>query len=279
MLCREPDHGGLLAVKIDMTGRRVVVTAGGSGIGRVIAEGFRDSGAKVAVCDIDSSSYTGRDLGDRFAAWQADVGDPRSASRFMADAIAWLGGIDVLVNNAGVSGPTRPVEDITDDEWRHTMAVNVDGAFYCARAAISAMKAQRSGVILNMSSTAGRMGMPLRSVYSTSKYAIRGLSDVLAVELGGHNIRVNAILPGVVNGPRVRRVLTEQAAAAGETLEQYWPRVLHNVSMHTAVEAEDVAAMAIFLASDHARFISGQSIGVCGNFENYRGPMMTRVNP
>ena len=265
-------------MNIDMTGRKVVVTAGGSGIGRVIAERFRDSGAKVAICDIDRGSYEGRDLGQRLAAWHADVGDPESAARFMTEAIAWLGGIDVLVNNAGVSGPTCPVEEITVDDWRRTMEVNVNGQFYCVRAAVPAMKAQRSGVILNMSSTAGRMGMPLRSVYSTSKYAVRGLSDVLAVELGGHNIRVNAILPGVVNGPRVRRVLSEQAAAAGATLEEYWPRVLHNVSLHTAVEAEDVAAMAVFLASDQARFISGQSIGVCGNFESYRGPMAVGAN-
>jgi NAD(P)-dependent dehydrogenase (short-subunit alcohol dehydrogenase family) len=206
--------------------------------------------------------------------WEADVGDPESATRFMTEAIGALGGIDVLVNNAGISGPTKPMEEITVEEWCRTMDVNVNGQFYCARAAVPHMKAQRSGVIINLSSTAGRMGMPRRSVYSVSKYAVRGFTDVMAVELGEYNIRVNAILPGVVNGARVRRVLAEQAAVAGLTLEQYWPRVLHNVSMHTAVDAEDIAAMALFLASDHARFISGQSIGVCGNFESYRGPMI-----
>lgn len=261
-------------MNIDMAGRRVVVTAGGSGIGKVIAAYFHDAGAHVAVCDIDPAYVTPVPVGSRLQCWQADVGNADEANRFMSEAIDNLGGIDVLVNNAGVSGPTKPVEEITVEEWRHTMDVNVNGQFFCTRVAVPHMKAQRSGVILNLSSTAGRMGMPLRSVYSVSKYAVRGFTDVLAVELGEYNIRVNSILPGVVNGARVQRVLAEQAAAAGLTLEQYWPRVLHNVSMHTAVDAEDVAAMALFLASHHARFISGQSIGVCGNFESYRAPLI-----
>ncbi|WP_368911753.1 SDR family oxidoreductase [Taklimakanibacter deserti] len=256
-----------------MNGRKVVVTAGGSGIGRVIANAFAKSGASVATCDIDPACATAQDMSAAIRCWQADIGEPESAGRFMTEAISWLDGIDVLINNAGVSGPTKPVEEITDDEWRRTMEVNVNGQFYCVRAAVPVMKAQKAGVILNISSTAGRMGMPRRSVYSASKYAVRGFTDVLAVELGDHNIRVNAILPGVVNGTRVRRVLAEQAQVVGQTLEEYMPRILHNVSMHTAVEAEDVANMALFLASDGARFVSGQSIGVCGNFESYRGPL------
>jgi NAD(P)-dependent dehydrogenase (short-subunit alcohol dehydrogenase family) len=245
----------------------------------VIADAFVKSGAIVAACDIDPACATRGEGDGILRCWQADVGDPESAGYFMAEAIRWLGGIDVLINNAGISGPTKPVEEITDDEWRRTMEVNVNGQFYCVRAAVPTMKAQKAGVILNISSTAGRMGMPRRSVYSASKYAVRGFTDVLAVELGDHNIRVNAILPGVVSGARVRRVLAEQAQIAGETLEEYMPRILHNVSMHTAVEPEDVASMALFLASDAARFVSGQSIGVCGNFESYRGPMMVRQSP
>lgn len=263
-------------MEIDLTGRRVVVTAGASGIGRVIGETFAKAGANVATCDIDAECLVELEKTLHLRGWHADVGDPRSAAHFMSEAIGWLGGIDVLINNAGVSGPTKPVEDITDDEWRRTIDVNVNGQFYCVRAAVPLMKNQKSGVILNISSTAGRMGMPRRSVYSTSKYAVRGFTDVLAVELGDHNIRVNSILPGVVNGARVQRVLAEQAQVVGETLEEYWPRILHNVSMHAAVEADDVANMALFLASDYARYVSGQSIGVCGNLESYRGPMMIR---
>lgn len=256
-----------------MKGRKVVVTAGGSGIGRVIADVFATAGATVATCDIDPACVADGRMNRGTRCWHADIGNADSAGHFMGEAIRWLGGIDVLINNAGISGPTKPVEDITDDEWRRTMDVNVNGQFYCVRAAVPVMKAQKTGVILNISSTAGRLGMPRRSVYSASKYAVRGFTDVLAVELGEHNIRVNAILPGVVNGARVRRVLAEQAQVAGQTLGEYMPRILHNVSMHTAVEADDVANMALFLASDGARFVSGQSIGVCGNLESYRGPM------
>lgn len=263
-------------MNIDVSGRKVVVTAGGSGIGRVIADTFAQAGAAVATCDIDPACAASTDLHPAIRCWQVDIGDPDSAGHFMAEAIRWLGGVDVLINNAGISGPTKPVEEITNDEWRRTMDVNINGQFYCVRATVPVMKAQNAGVILNISSTAGRMGMPRRSVYSASKYAVRGFTDVLAVELGDYNIRVNSILPGVVNGPRVRRVLAEQAQIIGETYEEYLPRILHNVSMHTAVEAEDVARMALFLASDGARYVSGQSIGVCGNLESYRSPMMIR---
>jgi NAD(P)-dependent dehydrogenase (short-subunit alcohol dehydrogenase family) len=128
-------------------------------------------------------------------------------------------------------------------------------------------------VILNMSSVAGRMGMPMRAPYSTSKYAVRGFTDVLTVELGALNVRVNSILPGLVNGPRGRRVMEEQAKARDMTLEAYLPFVLHNISMHTMIEMEEIAALAVFLASDQAKHITGQSIGVCGNFETYRAPL------
>src|SRR5205814_8928606 len=161
-----------------------------------------------------------------------------------------LGGLDILVNNAGISGPTKPVDEIHPFEWSRTLDVNVTGAFLCARGAAQLFKAQRSGCIINLSSVAGRIGMPLRSPYSASKYAIRGLTDALAIELGEFGIRVNAILPGFVSGQRGARVIGEQAAAQGMTYEDYLPLFLHNISMHVAVSEQDVAAMATFLASD-----------------------------
>lgn len=228
----------------------------------------------VATCDADQSA-----LDDLTAAHpevistRADIGIPEEVDAFFSTALEALGGLDVLVNNAGISGPTKPVEEITAEEWMHTMQVNVNGAFFCTRRAVPVFKAQSSGVIINISSAAGRLGMPHRSPYSTSKYAVRGLTDVLAVELGENNIRVNAILPGLVDGPRGRRVMTEQAAGKGLTLEEYLPSVLHNISLHSMVAQEEVADLAAFLVSDLARHISGQSIGVCGNFENYRGAL------
>jgi NAD(P)-dependent dehydrogenase (short-subunit alcohol dehydrogenase family) len=272
-------------MNIDLTGKRGIITAGGSGIGRAIAEEFSASGAAVAVCDINSTALEGLpNLADMpsgaetnragvIAGSIANVSDSDAVDRFFDFAVDWLGGLDFLVNNAGISGPTKAVEDISPDEWRETMDVNVNGQFYFVRRAVPIFRQQRAGVILNMSSSAGRLGMPLRSPYSTSKYAVRGLTDALAVELGNDNIRVNALLPGLVDGVRGQRVIAEQAEAAGKSYEEYLPSLLHNISMHTVISQKEIADLALFLVSDLACHISGQSIGVCGNFESYRAPM------
>jgi NAD(P)-dependent dehydrogenase (short-subunit alcohol dehydrogenase family) len=256
---------------LGLGGKRVLITAGAGGIGRVMADRFASEGARVAVCDVDDAALA--TCGDLALALRADVAISADVTLVFAKLQESFGGLDVLVNNAGISGPTKSVEDITDDEWNRTIAVNVTGQFYAARAAVPMFRAAGGGVILNMSSVAGRIGMPMRSPYSTSKYAVRGFTDVLAIELGALNVRVNAILPGLVNGPRGRRVMDEQAKARGMTLEQYLPFVLHNISMHSMVEMEEIAALAVFLASDQAKHITGQSIGVDGNFETYRAPL------
>jgi NAD(P)-dependent dehydrogenase (short-subunit alcohol dehydrogenase family) len=258
---------------LGLSGKRVVISAGAAGIGRVIADRFLSEGARVFVCDVDRAALNAlQGCHPMLTAMEADVADPAQVAAFYDRVEAELGGLDILVNNAGVSGPTKMVDEVTDAEWAQTIGVNINGLFYMARRAAALMKRQRSGVILNMSSTAGRLGMPLRSPYSTSKYAARGLTDSLAVELGEYNIRVNAILPGLVNGPRGRRVMEEQARARGLSYEDYIPTVLHNVSMHSMVEMEEIADMAVFLASSRAPHVSGQSVGVCGNFESYRAP-------
>lgn len=255
---------------IDCTGKRVVVTAGGSGIGLAIAQAFAAASARVAICDVDRQ----RVAGSSFFARECDVSDEAQVEAFFSDVREELGGVDILVNNAGIAGPTKPFEKVTLAEWQRTLDVNVTGQFLCARAVIPEMKARRAGAIINLSSTAGRMGMPLRGPYSASKYAVRGLTDVLAIELGEYGIRVNALLPGMVAGPRLDRVVAEQAAAKGLAGEAYLKLMLHNVSMHTTVSAQDVAAMALFLGSDAAHTVSGQSIGVCANFESYRSPLL-----
>jgi len=262
-------------MKIDLSGKRALVTAGAAGIGQVIAQHLADCGAKVAICDIAQESLDSyvRIRPDTLAI-KGDVAAPKDVDRLFDAIEEHMGGLDILINNAGVSGPTKPVENIDPEEWSHTLDVNVGGAFLCARRAAPGFKAQKSGVIINISSSAGRMCMPLRSPYSASKYAIRGLSDTLAIELGEHGVRVNSVLPGFVDGERGQRVIAEQAAAKGMSYEKYLPYFLHNISLHTAVSQQDVAALVTFLASDFARNISGQSIGVCGNFESYRAPMM-----
>jgi NAD(P)-dependent dehydrogenase (short-subunit alcohol dehydrogenase family) len=199
--------------------RRVLVTAGAGGIGRVIAQRFLAEGARVAVCDIDEAALKEcAAQTPELLALRTDVAVSADVGSLFARLQQSFGGLDVLVNNAGVSGPTKPVEEVTDEEWNRTLAVNVTGQFYAVRAAVPMFRSAGGGVIVNMSSVAGRMGMPMRAPYSTSKYAVRGLTDVLTVELGAMNVRVNAILPGLVNGPRGRRVMEEQAKARGMAL-------------------------------------------------------------
>lgn len=258
---------------MDLSGKTAIITAGASGIGRVIAKRFVEAGAKICVCDIvDETLDALRAELPSALVVKADVSRSTDVAALYDAFLARYDRLDILVNNAGISGPTKPVEQITDEEWNETMAVNVTGQFYMVRKAVPLFRQAGGGCVINLSSVAGRMGMPLRAPYSTSKYAVRGLTDVLAVELGELNVRVNAILPGLVDGPRGQRVMREQAAARGMTLEEYMPFFLHNVSMHAMIDMKEIADMALFLASDLAPHISGQSISVCGNFESYRGP-------
>lgn len=259
-------------MQVTVEGKRVLITAGASGIGRATALAFLEAGARVYVCDLDEGALavirqTGVD------ASRADVSSSADIDALFAEIEVKWGGLDVLVNNAGIAGPTKLVEDITDDEWAATIGVNINGAFFCVRRAAPMMKRQRSGAIINISSTAGRMGMPMRSPYSTTKYAVRGLTDVLAIELGSHNIRVNAVLPGLIDGPRGKRVVNEQSDAKGIDQKKYFAAMLHNISLHALISMEEVAAMVLYLGSDWGRHISGQSFGVCGNFESYRSPL------
>lgn len=260
-------------MQLDFTDRRVLVTAGADGIGWAIAKAFVTAGARVHICDINADALARR---DGVATSQTDVSDSAQVDAMFQRIADEFGGLDVLVNNAGIAGPTKPVDQITDAEWAATMNVNVAGAFYCARRAAPMMKRQGGGAIVNISSTAGRMGMPLRSPYSASKYAIRGLTDALAVELGEWGIRVNAVLPGLIDGPRGERVVREQADAAGIAPGTFLSAMLHNISLHSMIQVEEIAATVLFLASDQARHISGQSLGVCGNFETYRSPLSVR---
>lgn len=261
-------------MQIDLGGKRALITAGAAGIGRAIARQLSDSGARVAICDISDIALAevSREL-PGLVAVKADVADEAAVDALFGTVEEAFGGIDILVNNAGISGPTSSFDEIHLADWLRTIEVNLTGAFLCARRAAPGFKVQRSGAIVNMSSAAGRLGMPLRAPYSASKYALRGLSDALAIELGEYGVRVNAVLPGFVDGARGQRVIAEQARRRGMSYEEYLPHFLHNISLHVAVTEVDVAAMVTFLVSDQARHVSGQSIGVCGNFESYRAPL------
>jgi NAD(P)-dependent dehydrogenase (short-subunit alcohol dehydrogenase family) len=243
--------------------QRVLVTAGASGIGREIVRAFGANGAKVFVCDIDSKALEALAIEvDGLLTAVCDISRPDDIDRMVTLAVSALGGLDVLVNNAGISGPTAPVEQIPPDEWEKVVQVNLNGTFHVTRLAIPHLKKSPAGVIIIMSSVAGRFGYANRSPYSTTKWGLIGLTKTLSIELGRFNIRANAILPGAVEGPRIDRVLEGRAKVTGRSVDQERESALSTQSLKRFVDPKDIAALAIFLASDAAKSISGQMIPI-----------------
>jgi NAD(P)-dependent dehydrogenase (short-subunit alcohol dehydrogenase family) len=258
-------------MSVDVTGLRVLVTAAAGGIGRAIAATFHQQGARVHICDLDENrlAVARADL-PGLSTTAADVADPAQVDRLFDETEAQLDGLDVLVNNAGIAGPTGPVESLEIDAWDRTMAVNINSQFYCARRAVPLLKAAGGGLIVNLSSVAGLFGYPLRAPYAASKWAVIGFTKTLAMELGDHNIRVNAICPGPVEGPRIDGVISARAAAQGEEFAVTREKYLRQNSLHTFIQAQDIADMILFLCSPAGRKLSGQSLAVDGNTESLR---------
>ena len=251
---------------LSVAGLKVLVTAGAAGIGRAIAEAFADGGAEVQVCDVAKGALAAlRKARPDIPGHLADVTDQKAVALLFAKAAK--GGLDVLVNNAGIAGPTAPIDEISPDDWLRTIDVNLNSMYHCTRLAVPLLKAAGGGTIINLSSVAGRLGFPLRTPYAATKWAVVGLTKSLAMELGPHGIRVNAIQPGMVSGPRIDRVIAARAEATGNTVEAQRAILLSKISLRTEVSAEDVAAMAVFLASPAGARISGQALSVCGNVE------------
>jgi NAD(P)-dependent dehydrogenase (short-subunit alcohol dehydrogenase family) len=252
-------------MQTSMQGQRVLVTAGAAGIGQVIARTFLEHGARVHVCDVDTAALDrlGRET-PAIGRTLADVSRVADVERLFGDVARELGGLDVLVNNAGVAGPTAKVEDIRPEDWERCIAVDLNGMFYCTRRAMPMLKAAGGGSIINLSSIAGRLGFALRTPYAAAKWAVVGFSESLAAEAGPDGVRVNCIQPGVVEGERVERVIEAKAKGLGISNDEMRRRLLESVSLRTMVSAQDVANTALFLASEAGRHISGQSISVCG---------------
>lgn len=252
-------------MELSAKGRRVLVTAGGSGIGRVIAETFAKAGARVHISDIDERflAEAKREL-PQVSQTLGDVAKLADVDRLFADVQRSLGGLDVLVNNAGVAGPTAKIEDIRPEDWERTIAVDLNGMFYCTRKAMPMLKAAGGGCIINLSSIAGRLAFPMRTPYAAAKWAVVGFTQSLAAEAGPEGVRVNCIQPGIVEGERVERIMAAKAEGLGISKEEVRTRMVAGVSLKTTVTAQDVAGTALFLASDAGRHISGQAISVCG---------------
>jgi NAD(P)-dependent dehydrogenase (short-subunit alcohol dehydrogenase family) len=250
-------------------GLRVLVTAGANGIGAVIARAFHEAGARVHVCDIDRAAL------DRIATEcpgitgsMADASVAGDVDLVFDDVRGTLGGLDVVVSNAGIAGPTGAIEDIDAAGWERTIAVNLNSQYYVARRAVPLLKASTvGGSLIAMGSVAGRLGYAWRTPYAASKWAIVGLMKSLAIELGPHDVRVNAILPGTVEGERMNAVIAARAATLGLDIETTRAQYLEKISLRRMVTAADVAAMALFLCSPAARNVTGQAISVDGNIE------------
>lgn len=251
---------------LNLKDHKVIVTAGAAGIGREIARAFIEEGARVWVCDVDEGALAALKQGDpEISAARCDVSDRAGVAAFFAKATADLGGLDTMVNNAGVAGPTARVEDVAPDEWDQCIEICLTGQFNFARLAAPLLRKSDNGSMINLSSLAGRCGFALRSPYAAAKWGVIGLTKSLAIELGDDGVRVNAILPGLVAGDRQRRVLEAKAQRLGKSFAEIEAEAFSYTSIREYVTARQLADQILFLASERGRTISGQAISVCGD--------------
>ena len=256
-------------MKLD--GKISIVTGGGRGIGRAIALRFAAEGAAVTVSGttreaIDAVAEEIRERGGRALAVAADVADESQVEHMVSTTLSEFGGIDILVNNAGIAGPTALVPEISREDWDRTLAINLTGAFLCAKHALPHLIERRSGCIINITSVAGLKAYAYRSPYAASKWAMIGLTRTLAEEAGRYNITVNAIAPGPVRGPRIDNVIRNRAAAMNRPFEEVERDYVEPTALKRMVEEEDIAAMAVFLASSEGRNITGETLNISSGY-------------
>ena len=251
---------------LELSGSRVMISAGANGIGLALARAFVREGARVAVCDVDSAALEAlRNSDPLLHATKCDVAQRGEVANWFSAALAHLGGLDCLVNNAGIAGPTGKVDAIAPEEWDRCIAVDLTGQFNCVRLAVPALRASNNASIVNVSSLAGRLGFALRTPYAAAKWGVIGLMRSLAVELGPDKIRVNALLPGIVAGERQQRVLNAKAQARGVSFEEVEKAAFAGTSIKDYVTADQLADYVVYLASPRAATISGQALSVCGD--------------
>lgn len=249
-----------------LDGKRVLITAGARGLGLEMAEAFLDNGCHVWVTDVDDGALeSARSRHSRLRAVRSDVSSEHEVDQLFETLGQDAGGLDILINNAGIAGPTGFVETLSKEDWDRTLAVNITGQFLCARRAVPLLKASSSGCMINLSSAAGHLGFAGRSAYSASKWAVVGFTKTLAIELGPFGVRVNAILPGAVEGERIRAVIAAKAKTLNKPVEEMTRMHEQQASLGRFIDSKDVANMAIFLASNAARNVSGQAMAVDGH--------------
>ena len=251
---------------LDIKGLRVLVTAGAGGIGLAIARRFAAEGARVHTCDVDEMALSALAACEPgITATACDVSDRSAVERLFAEALTKLGGLDVLVNNAGIAGPTAKIEEMNPEDWDRCLEICLTGQFNCTRLAVPHLRKSRNASIVNIASAAGRLGFAMRTPYAAAKWGVIGLTKSLSIELGPDNIRVNAILPGLVAGDRQRRVLEAKAQQRGISYAEMERMAFCYTSIKDYVTPEQIADQILFMCSPRGRTISGQAISICGD--------------
>lgn len=249
-------------------GKSVLITAGANGLGLEMAKVFLAAGARVCISDVDRHAMEQAcKLHPELLSYYCDVAQESDVDALFDYINAQFSGLDILINNAGIAGPTGYVETLDKEDWDRCLAVNISGQFLCARRAVPLLKQASAGVMINMSSVGGHLGFAGRSAYAASKWAVVGFTKSLAIELGPQGVRVNAILPGAVEGPRVEAVIAAKAKTLGRPIEQVHAEYVQSSALQRMVSARDIANMALFSASGAARSITGQALVVDGHMQ------------
>jgi len=267
----DTDHNAILRSVMKLKSKVAIVTGGGGGIGRAISLRFASEGASVVIAGPTAEKVAAvekeiRDAGNRAFAVLTDVADEASVQQMVSATLDEFGQIDVMVNNAGIAGPTALVPNVSREEWDHTFAINLTGAFLCAKYALPHMIERQSGCIINITSIAGLQAYAFRSPYCASKWGMIGLTQTLAEEGGRYGITANAIAPGPVRGPRIERVIRNRAEEMNLPFEEVEKQYVEPTALKRMVEEEDIAAMALFLASDEGRNITGETLNISAGY-------------
>lgn len=254
---------------MEFTGQTIIVTGAGYGIGKAIALAFGRQGGNVVLAarskeKLEAVAKELKAMNTKPLVIALDVSKESEVAAMVKQVQQASGRIDVLVNNSGIGGPTALAKDVTGDQWRETIDINLSGAFYCAKYVSEVMIAAKRGNIVNISSVAGRIGYPLRTPYAASKWGMIGLSHSLAAELGQFGVRVNVVLPGPIAGDRIERVIRARAEAEGKPYEQVLKAQLAGVPLGRMPTEAEVADMVAFIASSKAGAVTGQAINVDG---------------